>query len=552
AQAMLELPVGVNTLIARHPLLGEKPVEVKVEAGKSASASFLFEYGSAEIISRPEGADIMVAETRKKQRKLGVTPHRINVMKPGQVSYELQKAGYRTKTVEGTVVARSGSPLKLEAILEPMVGSLLVASVPAGAQVAVGNLRKTAGDAFKDLPVGSHLVTLNLKDYEPWQTNVTIQDNKQTPLTVQLTRSTGGLQIESQPPGVSYELTSATDANLKMKGTTPQIRTGLPVGTYRVEFAKGNWKLPPSTLLVERQKTNSIKPALPFGYLSVATEPAITTQLEINGTDLGPLQTGSLEVPMGTVSVRLKALGYKPYATNFTLGAQQNLRLTAKLDPAYGPQPGQRWTNSLGLIFVPLGRHHICITETRRMDFLAYEKAVGSRGGDTWKSTSFEQTPADPVVNVNYEDAKAFAEWLTRAEQRMVNRYRLEEQTYRLPTDEEWSQAITPPDGLFIWGSDWPPPSNAGNFGELLSFDGYKYTAPVASFRPNRLGIYDLAGNVWEWCAIPNLQPVQRGGSYDELKPASLNAVYRLPAPANQRREDAGFRLMLDSGKAAE
>ncbi len=552
AQGVLELPVGLNVLTARHPLLGEKPLEVRTEAGKSSTANFRFEYGSAEITSRPAGADVMVTETRKKQRKLGVTPHRIDVLKPGPVSYELQKAGYRTKTVEGMVVAKAGSRLNLEATLEPMVGSLLVTSIPAGANVAVGTLRQTAGNAFKDLPVGTHTVTLNLTDYEPWRTNVTIQDNKQVSLTVSLTRSTGSLQIESQPPGASYVLTSVTDANLKMNGTTPQIRTGLPVGTYRVELAKGTWKLPPSPLVVERQKTNSFKSALPFGYLSIATEPATPSLLEINGTDLGPLQQGSLEVAMGTVSVRLKATGYKPFATNFTLSAQQNLRLTAKLDPAYGPQPGQRWTNSLGLIFVPLGRHHICITETRRMDFMAYEKAVGSRGGDTWKTTSFEQTPADPVVNVNYDDAKAFAEWLTRAEQRMVNRFRLEEQTYRLPTDEEWSQAIAPPDGLFIWGSDWPPPSNAGNFGELLSFDGYKHTAPVASFRPNRLGIYDLAGNVWEWCAIPNLQPVQRGGSYDESKPASLNAVYRLPVPASQRREDAGFRLMLDSGKAAE
>ncbi len=552
AQGVLELPVGVNTLIARHPLLGEKPVEVKIEAGKSSPANFRFEYGSAEIISRPEGADVMVAETRKKQRKLGVTPYRISVMKPGPVSYELQKDGYRTKTVEGTVEARSGSPLKLEAILEPMVGSLLVNSLPAGASVAVGTLRKTAGDAFKDLPVGTHTVTLNLTDYEPWRTNVIIQDNKQASLTVSLTRSTGGLQIESQPLGANYTLTSETDPGLKLNGTTPQIKTGLPVGTYRIELTKGNWKLPPSSLVVERQKTNSFKPALPYGYLSVATEPATTTRLEINGTDLGTLQPGSLEVAMGTVSVRLKANGFKPFATNFNLLAQQNLRLTAKLDPAYGPQPGQRWTNSLGLIFVPLGNHHICITETRRMDFEAFEKAVGSRGGDTWKSTSFPQTPADPVVNVNIEDAKAFTEWLTRAEKRMLNRYRLEDQSYRLPTDEEWSQAIAPPDGLFIWGSDWPPPSNAGNFYELLSYDGFNATSPVAYFRPNRLGIYDLAGNVWEWCEVPSLQPVQRGGSWLDSLPSMLNAGYRRAIPAKERRLDAGFRLLLDSGKAAK
>lgn len=552
AQAMFELPVGTNILIARHPVLGDKPLEVRTVAGKSSVADFRFEYGSAEITSRPQGADVMVTETRKKQRKLGVTPYRVDVMKPGPVSYELRKDGYRTKTVSGTIEAKAGSKLNLEATLEPMVGSLLVASIPAGAQVSVGTLRKPAGDTFKDLPVGTHTISLSLTDYEPWQTNVTIQDNQQASLTVPLTRSTGGLQIDSQPSGASYVLTSVTDPSLKMSGTTPQIRSGLPVGTYRLEYAKGNWKLPPSTLLVERRKTNAFKPALPFGYLSVATEPAASVSLEINGTALGPLQTGSLEVPVGTVSVRLKATGFKPFATNFNLSAQQNLRLTAKLDPAYGPQPGQRWTNSLGLIFVPLGRHHICITETRRMDFEAFEKSVGSRGGDTWKSLPFPQTPADPVVNINLEDVKAFTEWLTRSERRLMNRFRLEEQSYRLPTDEEWSQAVGPPDGLFIWGPDWPPPSNAGNFYELLSYDGFTATAPVAYFRPNRLGIYDLSGNVWEWCEMPNLQPVQRGGSWLDTSPTMLNAGYRRSIPAKDKRQDAGFRLLLDSGKTSD
>lgn len=553
AQALLELPVGLNVLTARHPLLGEKLLEVKTEAGKTSPADFRLDFGSAEITSKPEGAEVLVVDARGSERKLGMTPYSIKVLKPGPVSYRLKKDGYRPQTVSGMIEAKARKPLSLGASLEPMVGSLLVASIPAGAQVTVGNQRKSAGELFKDLPVGSHSITLNLTDYEPWQTNVTIQDNQQASLNVQLTRSTGGLHLDSQPPGASYVLTSVADPSLKMTGITPQTRGALPVGNYRLELAKGNWKLPPSTLLVERRKTNdTFKPALPFGYLSVATEPAITTQLEINGTALGALQPGSLEVAVGTVSVRLKALGYKPYVTNFVLGAQKNLRLTAKLDPAYGPQPGQRWTNSLGLIFVPLGRHHICITETRRMDFEAFEKFAGSRGGDTWKSLPFEQTPADPVVNINHEDAKAFMEWLTRSERKLLNRFRLEDQSYRLPTDEEWSQAVGPPDGLFIWGPDWPPPSNSGNFYELLSYDGFTATAPVAYFRPNRLGIYDLAGNVWEWCEVPSLQPVQRGGSWLDTSPITLNAGYRRSIPARDKRQDAGFRLLLDSGKTAD
>ncbi|MCD6049162.1 MAG: hypothetical protein K0Q55_565 [Verrucomicrobia bacterium] len=553
SKARLELPVGANVLIARHPILGDKPLEIKTVAGKTTSADFRFDYGSAEITSRPEGADVLLVDARTGERKLGTTPYRLDILKPGSVSYLVRKPGFRPKTVTGLIQANSRSSLNLEASLDPMVGSLLVTSIPSGAKVSLGNLSKSANEAFTNIAVGTHTVTVSLADYEPWQTNLTIQDNKLTSLNVQLTRSTGGLFIDSQPPGATFVLTSLTDPSLKLNGITPQTKTGLPVGNYRVELAKGDWKLPPFNQNVERRKTNTVRSALPFGYLSVAAEPAKDTTLEINGTALGPLLPGSLEIAVGSVTVKLKALGYKPFTTNFNLSPQQNAKVNVRLEPAYGPQFGQRWTKSLGLIFVPLGRHHLCITETRRMDFEVFEKEAGSRGGDTWKTPQFPQTPADPVVNVNYDDAKAFAEWLTQREKRFKDRYRLEEQSYRLPTDEEWSQAVSPPDGLFIWGSDWPPPSNAGNFYELLSYDGFSYTAPVAYFRPNRLGIYDLAGNVWEWCEVPSLTPVLRGGSWLDSSAAILDAGYRLKnVSTKEKRRDTGFRLLLDSGKAAD
>jgi formylglycine-generating enzyme required for sulfatase activity len=108
-----------------------------------------------------------------------------------------------------------------------------------------------------------------------------------------------------------------------------------------------------------------------------------------------------------------------------------------------------------------------------------------------------------PVVNVNYYDAVAFCEWLSRKDGK----------TYRLPTDHEWSCAVGIGDqesanatpfskgeiaDEFPWGSSFPPSSDAGNFG--FPGDGYEKTAPVGSFRPNHLGIYDLGGNVSEWC----------------------------------------------------
>lgn len=198
-----------------------------------------------------------------------------------------------------------------------------------------------------------------------------------------------------------------------------------------------------------------------------------------------------------------------------------------------GPAPGNAYTNSLGMKFVPVKGTNtmFCIHETRCQDYAAFaaENPTVNKG---WKSANRSGIPvADkddhPVVNVSWEEAHQFCEWLSKKEGK----------TYRLPTDEEWSTAVgighqerrvkeSTPESLrfglkdeYPWGGDFPPKSKdkADNYFDVSHAekfnakarlveakledydDGFATTAPVMSFKPNKLGLYDLGGNASEW-----------------------------------------------------
>lgn len=175
-----------------------------------------------------------------------------------------------------------------------------------------------------------------------------------------------------------------------------------------------------------------------------------------------------------------------------------------------------------------------------------------------------------PMVNVNWEDAKAYCAWAGG----------------RLPYEAEWEYAASGgntgidgrPRTVFVWGDAFPKEQVANladhQFKQSKDYhprfdlfdgydDGYTYTSPVGAFPPNHFGLYDMAGNVWQWCEdwndaeyyarSPASDPhgpnegtlrVLRGGAFD-TPPAMTRITRRISNRPEVRHDEKGFRCVL-------
>jgi formylglycine-generating enzyme required for sulfatase activity len=236
-----------------------------------------------------------------------------------------------------------------------------------------------------------------------------------------------------------------------------------------------------------------------------------------------------------------------------------------------------------------LGAHEVTVSQFRRFvsetgyetdseqgtEFVGafgYDPQTGALGESaeySWQSVGFDQTDDHPVVNVSWNDAVAFCEWLTRKEGR----------PYRLPTEAEWEYGCRSGTATAYFHGDESEGlalvANVADASAKAKFpdwewsikanDGYDFSAPVGSFKPNAWGLYDMHGNVYEWCAdfyaedyyahSPTDDPmgpsvgfdrVYRGGSWAS-EAANCRAASRSVDEPAGRSLVLGFRVVLDS-----
>lgn len=492
----------------------------------------------------PDWAEITVssepggAELRSEGEELGVTPATVELLS-GVRELAFSKPGFATHREQLTIVA--GEPQVLPSIrLQPAAGVLRVETQPSGASISVdGNFRGSAPATVEVSPDRLHQVVVARAGYESQERTVRLGRGAERSLSIRLQPRLGKIRVTTQPTGASVLVNGRT------AGITP-ADLELPSTGHSLELRLEGY--------VAHSREIIPQPAYPQ---EIAVELLTPQQARLAA------QPRQLETFLGAKLILL-------FPGEFEMGSQRG---------------SQGWRNNEVRRKVRITkRYYLGAKEVTNKEFRAFVPTHTS-GAERFRSLAAD---TGPVVNVDWQAAAAFSNWLSSQENlplQYVSRagrlIPVEEPGagYRLPTEAEWVWAARFGGGVgdsrYPWGERMPPAPRSGNYADQSASslvtnvvtaynDNFPFTAPAGSFSANSLGFYDLGGNVAEWMGdyygtdtlYPNIELDPRGpreGRFHVIRGSSwLHGTLReLRWPfrdfGEEERLDVGFRIARDA-----
>ncbi len=610
----LHLPFGSRILI--RP--GDYPLRIQAEGyyahtqtlSVSASDSQTLAIslqplpGRLNLDSTPPGALVYIDG-----EALGSTPAAELSLAAGEHQLRLEAERYLSWEQVLQVTGRNLSQ-SVSATLDPAWADISLNSSPSGATISVDGEAIATTPATIEVLQGERALSLALSGFGRWQQKLTIEPGQAQDLgTITLTAAAGILDLRSSPSGANVTVEG------EYRGQTPLVLELAPGVAQRINVSRPGYRRHNETftLAAGEQQERSIKLQAQLGQVLIKVSPPEAV-VRVNGKVVGKgSQTLSLPAFEQTVEVSLAGYATQRQRVTPRSGLEQRLTLNlatveaaklAKLTPQVSTAAGQTLK-----LFNPLreggseftmgasrrdpGRRanevlrpvalqrmfYLQTTEVSNSQFRQFQ-ADHKSGAVQGNSLNLEN---QPVVNVSWQQAAQYCNWLSRKEglepfyiqqQGIVKGFNPAALGYRLPTEAEWAWAARVQGETllkFPWGDDFPPTDAVENYADNTSAyvtgrildgytDGYVVSAPVASLKANRKGLYDLGGNVAEWVndvyAIPAANSprardpmgaqqgeayVVRGASWSLSKLSELRLSYRDYGQAG--RDDVGFRL---------
>ena len=500
-----------------------------------------------------------------------------------------------------------GKVQQLDVQLVPQWANVEISSKPSGAAVFQGTTRIGQTPMRLELLEGTHSLSLILERFKAWDGTVDAVANEDQVLpTVQLEPANAQLQVNSIPRGANVTV------NGRYRGQSPVTIALSPDINYEIGLSKAGYGTTVRRIRLEAAASEEITIDLTarVGEVTVRALPGDAT-IYIDGRARG---TGTMTLNLSSAPHRLevKRDGYQTFSRSVTPrpGYPQNIPVRLLSDAEIEAQStASTITSSQGQVLRRIesggftmgtsraeqGRRAnevivpILLTkpfyfgtkEVTNREFRRFRESHDSRG-DIHVSLAGD---LNPVVNITWEDAVEYCNWLSTQEgldlayKKVFERWQPIEPSpngYRLPTEAEWVWAIRYQGRsnatTFPWGARMPPRRDSGNYaGKSANTlvpsilpgydDGYSSTAPVGTFAANALGLYDGGGNVAEWVqdyySVPTpgqMDPINdpqgpqrganrviRGSSWMHAGIMELRMGYR--DFGNRGRPDVGFRI---------
>lgn len=509
------IPTGAHRIKVSRQLYHdhEELVTVFKDSKHTVDAVLRPAYGSLKVNSTPSDADVELTDISGTRWGSGKTSYNIQKLPSGNYSLKLSKDRYYENNIPITISDDQITTKSLS--LDPKFGILEVNSTPSGINVYLAGKELGNTPIEKEIDSGSYILELRNELYLDWSEQISIRDGEKTIISPNLIENFGELKVEVMPEG------SQILVDGKEKGKTPITLKLTPI-MHHIKVKHDDY-VPQvyESLIIVRGEAETISKPLErkMGTLLLLSEPA-EARIIIDGKSQGAdgkaygVTPNIISLPTG--SHRLKLTSDPPYQDHeetvdivWNKTVERNVKL-----PDTPPTPP-------GMVLIPAGEfqmgsndgdddekpvHTVYLDafyidkyEVTNAQYKKFMDATSHEAPGYWDDSRFNK-PDQPVVGASWHDAVAYTKWAGK----------------RLPTEAEWEKAARggPIRRKYVWGDSDSPPSKAGNFADETAKkehpnwpvfegynDGYLETSPVGSFAPNDYRLYDMAGNVWEWCA---------------------------------------------------
>lgn len=496
--------------------------------------------GSLSVSSEPKGVPFEILTVDGEKSSSGKTPVTLEKLPPGDYSVTLKMEGWPSFS-EKVRIAHNRKASVSHVFAQ---GGLQVTSDPSGAEVWLTEKGKTEGRLAGSTPlsvpglaVGQHELVVRYQDWPEIRRVVEIEEGRERALEFAWQR--GLVDFTSDPPGAEVFL---NDKRIGRGGETTPLQWELPEGEYQFVARRNGLDEVAVAGEVRAEGGNEIAFGFQYGSVRIGSEPPGATVV-LNGVPMGRTPFQQDVVRPGDYQYELRKAQHRSAVVSGEVKPGQSLDFNAalKYDPA--PVLDHDFTNSYGqkMQWVAPLREWVAAHEVTQG---VYEAVSG-------ENPSAFKRAQHPVESVSWYDAKRFCEKLTINEQAKGTLPK--GFVYDLPSDEEWS--------VFVGGARLED-AVTSRLGQL---DG---TAEVGTSQPNEYGLFDVRGNVWEWCDdwysqkilnrtrqakspsnpswVGTERKVLRGGSWSRSSGYDLANGYRLAVqPSKEDRYDCGFRVVL-------